>query len=113
MSSDKTKFIVGVVLLIVAIIIIFSFIGGSSAELTSAADSITDANNCSEGTDLVYNISDKYCYNSTGTNQIYEAGQYDLPLNTLFSSTGVVLLVLMAAFLIFVVVLVLKFGKKQ
>ncbi len=117
MSDDKiTKILLPIILVIVSIIIIFSFVGDSSTELVNSANSITDANNCSRGVDaagvtLFYNITDKFCYNTTpdatgGKDSI--AGQFDLPLNTLFSSSGVVLLVLMAMLLVFVIVVIIK-----
>ena len=115
---DKQKgFLIALVLVIVLFIVVFSIIGGTAENLTDAGDSITDANNCSLGTDavgskLVYNISDKYCHNSSGY-QEYVAKQYDLPLNTLFSSSGVVLLILMASLLIVLIILALKFGRKE
>lgn len=108
--------IVTVVALILAFVITFNIIGNSSTTLTSAADSITDANNCSEGTDTTgtaqtYNFTDKNCYNTTSVT--YTAGQYDLPLNTLFSRGGVVILVFMAMILIALVIIGLTSFKKK
>lgn len=107
----KAKIITTIIIIVVAIVVLFSIIGGTANDLTDAADSITDANNCSEGTDttgaeLTYNISSGYCLNSSGGNQ-YVAGQYDLPLNGLFDASGVVLLILMAV--LFMIILGIAF----
>ena len=101
------KIMVGVILLIVFIILIFQLVGNSAPELTDAADSITDANNCSTGSDstgtpLSYNFTSKGCFNSTG-DELYTAGQFDLPLNALFGRSSVLLLVFMVV--IFIVAL--------
>lgn len=117
---DANKMILGIIFLVVIIVVAMSFIGSSSKELTDAADSITDANNCSLGSDASgtfwYNITDKFCYNSTNVRanatSLYEARQFDLPLNSLYSRTGVVLLVMMAALLLVLIGVSLKFFKK-
>ena len=111
MSDKISKAFMPVLIAIIAIIVIFNLVGSSSTQLTGGGDSITDANNCSEGVDnndvaLVYNITDKYCYNTSpdetgGKDSIAE--QYDLPLNSLFSSNGIVLLILMAAVLLTII----------
>ena len=117
MAMNIKVVVIALVTLLVAFIVIFSIIGGSSGELRASADSITDANNCSDGTDttgttLGYNFTTKYCSNSTG-NDLYVAGQYDLPLNALFSRSGVVLLIFMAAILIFLIGIGLHTFKKK
>lgn len=105
----KIKIITAIIMMIVGIIVIFSIIGGMSSSIKEGAESITDANNCSLGKDansaeLEYNITNKYCYNTTGNvtarGNVYLAGQYDLPLNSLYGSSGVVILILMAVLLI-------------
>jgi len=116
MKNTKTL-TTSIILLIVAIIVVFNIVGNTSTNLQGGAESITDANNCSGGVDgtgttLYYNISDKYCYNST-TGREGLAGQYDLPLNTLFSPSGIVLLVFMASILILMFMLSLKGIKKH
>lgn len=115
----KIGIAIGIISVIIVVVIIFSFVGTSSSNLITGANSITDANNCSEdtysdstGVELTYNITDKYCYNSTGS-ALYVAGQYDLPLNSLFSSSGVLLIMLMASILILIIGITIKFGKKQ
>ena len=120
MAVNMKGLLVAILLVIIAFIVIFNFVGTSSTELTTAAESITDANNCSESTThdstgaaLTYNQTSKYCINSTG-NDVFLAKQYDLPLNSLFGASGVALLVLMASILIFLIVLALKsFKGKQ
>lgn len=113
---DIKKVAVGVLLLIIFIILIFQLVGSSAADLRNAADSVTDANNCSTGTDstgvpLVYNFTDKTCGNST-VGGIYTAGQIDLPLNTLFGRSSVLLLIFMAVIFIIAIITTIK-GIKQ
>lgn len=109
---DFKKVVIGLILLIVFIILIFQLVGSSAGELKASADSITDANNCSTGNDaagipLVFNVSDKACSNSTGNSQ-YTAGQFDLPLNTLFGRNSVLLLVFMAVIFMVAIFTVIK-----
>lgn len=112
----KFTIVLSTILVIISIITIFYVIGNMSGNIMGAGESITDANNCTEGTDAVnseyyYNFSDSYCYNSTGQ-QVYVAGQYDLPLNGLFSGTGVIVLMLMAVVLLFSIKFSLQALKK-
>lgn len=116
---DVKKVVIGVVLLIVAIILIFLIVGNSAGDLIDAADTITEANNCSlgEGNDGVaftYNATDKSCYNSTPAQAAqYVALQYDLPLNTLFGKSSILMLIFMAVILIISITIVIKGVKKK
>ena len=112
MAVDVKKVVIGLVLMIVFIILVFLLVGNSAESIIDAADSVTDANNCSLGSDaagipLSYNFTDKTCGNSTDGG-LYTAGQFDLPLNSLFGRSGVLLLVFMAVILIVSIVVVLK-----
>ena len=93
--ANKTAIIMMVILTVLGLVISMSIISGTSSDLIDAADSITDANNCSQFTGWEYNITGKTCTNTTsGFEQT--AGQIDLPLNAFFSSSGITYLVLMA-----------------
>ena len=110
---DMKKVLVGLLLLVIFIILVFQFLGSSATDLRDAADSVTDANNCSlhsqEGEIGIYNFTDKVCYNGTSGGQaLYTAKQFDLPLSTLFGRSGVLLLIFMSVMLIMVVVTVMK-----
>lgn len=112
---DAKGIAIGVVLVIVTLTIIFSIVGSSGDEITGAADSVSDPNNCTEsldstGTAMTYNITSDKCYNSTG-DETFSPTKYDLPLAGLFSSNGVVLLVFMAAILIFVILIGISWFK--
>lgn len=117
----KGKIIAKIVMVVVAIVLVISVLGGMSEQLKTAGHSISDANNCSEATDTnfaaagaVYNHTDGYCYNTTanGGGKGYLAKQYDLPINTLFGANGAVLFIIMAFMLLFIVFLALKGFKK-
>ena len=112
MKINTKVILISIVSLVVFIILIFSLIGDTSSDLIDAADSVTDANNCSLGSDtvgtaLTYNLTNKFCTNTTGSS-LYLAGQYDLPLNSLFSNNGIILLILMAGLFILILVVVMK-----
>lgn len=114
---DIKKVAVGLLLLIIFVILLFQIVGSSAFDLRNAADSVTDANNCSLGTDaagetLTYNYTNKFCQNSSG-GQAYLAGQYDLPLNSLFGRSSVLLLIFMAVVLIIAVGTVIMGIKKK
>ena len=115
------KILTIIIMAIIGIVIIFNIVGNSATTIIDSADSITDANNCTEDkvTDtnsvaLFYNYSDKYCYNvspgSDGGKQ-YLAGQYDLPINTLFGRSSVALLVFMGMLLLVIIGVALAIGK--
>ncbi len=116
MAEIKSKAImITVISIIVAILLIFNITSESANSLKNASSSITDANNCSislgnNSEQLVYNESTKFCDNESGT-PYYTAGETDLPLASLFASTGILMLILMAAILIFSVKIILS--KKQ
>jgi len=120
MALNIKVLLTALIFLIVTIVVVFTFVGNSAGELNTAEESITDANNCSshtdlgEGTKAIYNTTDDTCYsgNSTGE-KLYLAGQYDLPLNTLFGTSGVLMLVMMASIMIFIVVISLKSIRKK
>lgn len=79
MAVNVKLLVTGVVALIVAIIVSFLIVGGTSASLIAAADNISGSG---------------------------------LPLASLFSSTGVVLLVFMAGLLIAIITISLSFAGK-
>lgn len=112
--STKTKTII---LLIVAIIIAFSFIGSSANEIIKGSRSVTEANNCIDltpdttGARLFYNRTDGYCWNSTDKQVL--ATRYQLPLNGLFGENGVMLLVMMASILIGLIFFSLRYIKRK
>lgn len=115
MSKAKTTmaYAMGV---IIAILIIFSFISNASTSMRQSAESISDANNCSDTTDgagvaYSYNITSGLCQNSSvGAEDLYDTfdGTYDLPLSALFDVGGVAMLLLMAGILIAVIVIAIK-----
>lgn len=112
--------IAGIIAFVVVLVIVFTFISNSTGDLTRATDSVTDANNCSDGTDtegttLKYNASNGYCYNTSAGNdtQMYLAEQYDLPLNSLFGSSGMLMMIMMASILLLIIGISLKFKLKK
>ena len=117
----KEKVIVSAVTVVIAIILIFSIIAGISTTLRQGAESVTEANNCSlsldgAGTSHWYNITDGFCWNSTGADGTgvpeFDGGK-SLPLASMFSSGGVLILILMGSFLLLLIGIALKGAKKH
>lgn len=116
MGFKTNSVMVGIVTLIVAIIIIFNVVGNSANNITDAADAVQYATNCSDGVgvngeSLYYNSTLDLCVNDskTGANcRNSTATHYNLPIESLFGASGVLLLVFMAGLLLFVVRIVLK-----
>ena len=109
------KIISTITAVIIAVVIIFTFVGGSGKTITDAGNTITNANNCSESVDgagipHVWNETSRLCDNSTGGN--VTAALYNLPLNTLFGGSGVLILILMSMILLLVIGWVWKMNKK-
>lgn len=105
--------ITAVIVVIVAIVTIFYFVGGSASSMTDASNNLRYANNCSDKTDasgiaLKLNLSSTgNCYNSSGNN-VGGANLYSLPLSGLFSTSGIVFFIIMAAILLTSVYFVFK-----
>lgn len=102
--------ITSVLAVILTIVIIFSFVSGSTTTIEDASKSISEGNNCSEntgldGSTLTYNASDGGCYMANSSFQV-NATMYELPLRSMFAESGVLWLITMAALMIFIVVLV-------
>lgn len=110
-----------VISIIIAVIVIFSFIAGSTTTMTDSSDTITTANNCSQfedpstGIPYVYNSTSGSCHNTTGlgSDVVTAAARLKtLPLNSLFASNGVVWLILMAMVLLVIAGFVLLKKRK-
>jgi hypothetical protein len=108
------KKIVPIVMILITVVIIFSFVGNIAPEIKNGANSIYLANNCSYGKDIdnkpyTYNQTDGYCYNSSGgSGKVYAASGLDIPFKGLFAPGGIVVLVLMAGILLFVIAIAMK-----
>ena len=111
MAMNKAL-ITGIVLVIVAIIVIFTIVGNTAADIKDASESITDANNCTDGSDAAgtawfYNSTGVSCANATN-GSIYPAGYNRLPLSNLFATNSVIILVFMSAIFLTSLILVIK-----
>lgn len=102
-----------IIFYIIGFVVLISIIGGTTSTIYDAGEEATYANNnCSEttdvhlGTTLTLNTSDLWCWNSSGSggNRLHPADITYLPLQTMFSPTGVVLLVVVASLLIGLIV---------
>ena len=114
MGINAKQKITAVLLVIIAIIVVFSIVGSTSNDLSDSGDAITDANGCdriedSAGELMTFNTSSRNCINSTGNDDIATGNQVNtLPLNNLFASNGVIFLIFMAGVLLMVIIMVLK-----
>lgn len=119
MANTITKVIGWITLIIIVIItlvVVFSFVGNTSPTITDAANSVVYPHNCSSGKDaagktLTFNLTSLQCENSTGGQ--FAARIDAMPLVSLFSPSGVLLIILMAAIFIVALVLVIYMVKRK
>lgn len=117
---DLKKLAVGILMTLIVIIIIFQGFSAMEPALTNASDSVVYNDNCSEYTDTEgvaywFNKTDLNCYNSTdGTAPVSwgSASFTTLPLTSLFSTSGMVFIILMSGLLITAIVIVMRRLKK-
>ena len=100
------KSVIGVVLLIVFLVIAMTIVGSTIDDVQDAADSSPDIT-C--GGNTTWDSTDNRCEDSTG---VTYAATGALPLHSLFSGSGVLLLVLMAAIFIGLMLVILRQMKK-
>lgn len=109
-SPALNKTIMVLVGIIISVIVIFNLVGGTSNELQDSSRTVSEANNCSEGP-----AGDRYDYatgNCTTTaGGMYVPGTYTLPLQSLFSPSGVLLLGLMIGIFVGTIVIIFRFKK--
>lgn len=109
---ELKKTLITVIGVIITVIILFSFVGGSASTVINASNSVLYPNDCdatddSAGAPYYFNVSDGDCYNSSTASQ--GTAELDrLPLSALFASNGVILIILMAMLLIGITVYILK-----
>jgi len=103
-KNKKAKFSPGIItsaiIGIVILVVLFQFYAGAIPSAQTAGDSMSDTNRCaSDG--FFWNTTDSYCQASAADTTLTEYNS--IPLNTLFSGTGIVFLIIMAALIILVV----------
>ncbi len=112
----KTSTINTAILVIILIVIIFQVYASVVPEAQTAGDNLNDTNRCND-VGCFYNVSedaDTPCRNTTGNvTSACTAGSQTIPLAGLFSGTGVVFLIVMAALLILIVFSLMKPQKKK
>ena len=113
MAINPKQKITAVLLVIIALIVVFSIVSSTSDDLTDAGHSVDKANSCnrnkdSTGVTLVFNNTDSLCYNTTGVDTKLGSTLTTLPLNNLFAANGIVFLILMAGVLLMIIMMVLK-----
>jgi hypothetical protein len=124
MEQGKILSIITYIILgIVGIVVAFSVIGGLAPTVTDSANAMAYPSNCSTGLDMngramTFNITDMNCYNMTSATDsnitpVYLAGFYTLPLQGLFTPSGVVVLMLMVALFIVLLIAAFKLMKKK
>jgi len=93
------------ILAIVLLVVLFQLYAALLPEAQTAGNSLNDSNYCvSQG--CVYDgsgASTAFCVNGSGVSNISCASSASVPLGGLFSGTGVIFVIIMAALLILVV----------
>ena len=106
------KKINGAVAVIITVVVLFLVFADLVPEAQSAGDSFGDAQLCSESGGF-FNTSQSACLNGTGVADTREVAFEDIPLNSLFSSTGVVIILLMVALLLIILKVVIPGRTKK
>lgn len=118
--NTKTKVIgsiLVIILILTGLLIIFSFLGDFSPTIKDSANKATYPNTCDQtkdaaGLPLSFNLSGLNCYNSTYNSQ-GAATIVALPLaSSLFSVSGLLLIVLMLVILLVVFFVILHVMKR-
>lgn len=98
----KPGVIQAAVLAIVILVILFTAYSEIIPEAQTAGDSFGDVARCADSGG-VFNVTQGACLNGTSPADTGVVGFTPTPLSTLFSGTGVVFLIVMAALLVLVV----------
>ena len=107
----NTAFVNKAIITILVIVLLFSIYSAIIPEAQTAGDEMNDSNRCTD-VGCYYNITDPYCHVNTTNATVCQAPAYSIPLSGLFSSSGIVFLIIMAALLVFLVKGLLAKGKK-
>lgn len=113
---EVKQLVIYVVLGIIALVTIFYVVGSLAPTIQTSSNVIQYPNNCSDGTDntgtkLAINYTTLYCANSSGAD-LYLAKLYQLPLVSLFSSSGVLMIILMIGIFVGLLIMVMRMMKK-
>lgn len=105
---DKNKIFIASITIIIAFVVFLKVIGDSVDVLKDSADIASEPNICSRtlgvnGETLHYNYTNKHCDNDTNVSVITTNVLRQLPLNALFSRSGIILLIFFAVLLIYAV----------
>lgn len=109
LNKMDTKTLMGIILLVVGFIAVVSIIAGFSTSIVNAGNAAQYANNCTLRAGYSYNISNGWCLNET-YGAAYPATMYNLPLSSLFSPSGILVIVLL---IVLFIVLIIWLFKKQ
>jgi flagellar basal body-associated protein FliL len=102
----ETKALMGIILIVVGVIAIFSILGGFTNVLTDSSEKASNPNNCYES-GLWLNSSNNVCIDSNG-DYVKDTVYSRLPLSAFFSTTGIILIVLMITIFITIVIWLFK-----
>lgn len=106
-NSKITKWVAGILGIVILLIVIFNFMGTSSQYVDSASTDISCVDNCSDTSGATLNETNLVCINTTG-GYISTAECRELPLSSAFDLDGIIMLVFMGALIIGIGGLMLK-----
>lgn len=104
------KRINAILLVIISVIILFSIFDALVPEAQSAGTQLGDAQRCSDGGGF-FNTSQSACLNGTNPGDTGVVAFSAIPISTLFSSSGVIILLLMVSLILIVIKMVMPRGK--
>ena len=100
-----------IVVIIITIVVLFQIFSSLVPEAQSAGTELGDAQRCTDGGGF-FNSTQALCLNGTNPADTALVNFDAIPISSLFSSSGVVILLLMVSLFIGVMKLVLPKGKK-
>ena len=107
-----TKIVGGLILGLVLITVLFQVFADIIPEAQAAGNALNDTNRC-EAVGCTFDASEAIqCRDATNTSNVCAESSQTIPLSGLFVGTGVVFILVMASLLIFVLLALLRPGKK-
>lgn len=88
-----------VVIIILTIVVLFEIFTGLIPEVQSAGDELGDANRCSDAGGS-FNVTQALCLNGTSPADTAQVSFDAIPISSIFSGTGIIVLLLMVGLLI-------------
>lgn len=111
-GNGFNKTIISIAIVIITIVVLFNVFASLVPEAQSAGDQFSDATRCSDAGGN-FNVSQALCLNGTSPADTGTVNFEAIPVATLFSGTGVVILLLMVFLIIGILRIVLPSSRSK